>query len=510
MLLIFVQAAVTKPASLLVKAALAGGLLMALHATAQAQEIVPNVIPANPASSLASIATPSCNLAASKSLFANVKNLATSFEELLLPHLQANLATCQNNVAWLIWSGQTLVNAKQYLLASDYLERALMLEPDNRGAKLDYALALAGTEQPEAALSLVKSLMQEPDMPEHLRTSIKGLLAKLESAQNTLTATGINQKLKEPNASPHKFYVGAKFGRDSNLLGAPNLSELSLNFSGIPFNLSLDSSYLSQSGYYKRADLGWSYNQPVAASSPENAGLLQAWAQARGRESSVTPEAFQQQALVGVEYRARPFDSLGRFGASQLGTYVSAQGMDLKGGTSVKYAAQTLSLGLHKASSAWGYKCEAKLGAEWQSRDLASNPILSGRYQGAAAQWFCQNSQGQALLLAASGGRDNNTDPARAGGVQSETAARIMGRWGAVMVELEADLKKDSRIYSVLLSDSMRKIARAGFRIEWQGSLVAYPDVQVQAGVQLSHQRSNLQLFRQQNWGPYIGLSKAW
>ena len=85
-----------------------------------------------------------------------------------------------------------------------------------------------------------------------------------------------------------------------------------------------------------------------------------------------------------------------------------------------------------------------------------------------------------------------------------------MGRWGAVLIDLEADLKKDRSIYSILLSDRPRKIARAGARIEWQSVLGAYPDVQVQAGLQWSHQKSNLQLFKQQNWGPYIGLSKAW
>ena len=506
------QVAVTKPASLLVKAAVAGGLLVTLQTPAQAQDSLP--LNGGRADGITAASPQNCSVAASQSLFeqfASANNLAAVFEEQLLPHLQANLASCQNNVAWLVWAGQTLMKAKQYLLASDYLERALMLAPDNKGAQLDYALALAGSEQPDAALSLVRGLLKEPDMPEPLRASIKGLMAKLEAPPNAITTAGgafkLNGQNGLQNASPHKFYAGFKFGRDSNLLGAPNLSELSLNFSGIPFSLSLDSSYLSQSGNYTRADLGWSYSQL------ENAGLLQAWAQARGRESSVTPEARQQQALVGVEYRAKPFESSEPLGVSQLGTlgtYATVQGVELRGGTSVKYAAQTLGLGLHKASSAWGAKCEAKLGVELQRRDLVSNPILSGRYQGLAAQWFCQNDEGQALLVAASGGQDNNTDSARAGGAQSESAARVMGRWGVYLVEMEADLKKDSSIYSVLLSDRVRKIARAGARVEWQGTLVAYPDVQVQAGMQWSHQKSNLQLFKQQNWGPYIGLSKAW
>ena len=500
----------TNSASFLVKAALAGGFLVTLHATAQAQDRLP---PFTGISDVIPAVKSNCNLAASESLFASTNNLAAAFEGQLLPHLQSSLASCQYNPAWLVWAGQTLMKAKQYLLASDYLERALMLEPDNKGVQLEYALALAGSEQPDAAMSLVQGLLKEPDMPEHLRASIKGLLANLNDAQNAITTDGGAFKLNGPNTSPHKFFVGFKFGRDSNLLGAPNLSELSLNFSGTPFSLNLDSSYLSQSGNYTRADLGWSYSQPVASSEtnkPENAGLMQAWAQARGRDSAVTPEARQQQVLVGLEYRAAPFASSKLLGTSQVGTYATAQGVELRGGTSVKYAAQTLGLGLHKANTAWGAKCEAKLGFEWQRRDLVSNPILSGRYQGLAAQWFCQNDEGQALLLTASGGQDNNTDPARAGGAQSETAARVMGRSGAWLFEFEADLKKDSSIYSVLLSDRVRKVARAGSRIEWQGYLVAYPDLQVKAGVQWSHQRSNLQLFKQQNWGPYIGVIRAW
>jgi hypothetical protein len=70
----------------------------------------------------------------------------------------------------------------------------------------------------------------------------------------------------------------------------------------------------------------------------------------------------------------------------------------------------------------------------------------------------------------------------------------------------------------VLLSNSLRKIARVGGRLEWQGSISPLvfplvgqlPELKVQSGVQWSYQKSNLQLFRQQNWGPYVGLSKSW
>jgi len=447
--------------------------------------------------------------------------LGLSVEDTLLQHLQTQLSACQNNVAWLVWAGQTLMRAGQYLLASDYLERALMLEPDNKGAKLDYALSLAGSEQPEAALSLVRGLLQESDMPDHLRGAIKTLLARLEVPTKTWLSswTANTNSSTAANGSAHRFYGGVKVGRDSNLLGAPNLTELSLNFSGIPFSLSLDSSYLSQSGNYARADVGWSYTQPAPSEGGEGGGglfggmgQLQAWAQARGRESSITPEAQQQQAIAGAEYRLKPFSpsSTSFYPLDQVGTYANTQALELRGGTSVKFAAQSLGFGLFKAASVQGAQCEAKLGAEFQKRDLVSNPILSGRYEGLSAQWFCQAEAGVAWLLAASTGSDKNTDPARAGGPQTETAARAMVKMSSLLLELEADYKKDTSVYSVLLSDSVRKIARLGSRIEWQGTLAQFPQVQAQAGVQWSYQKSNLQLFRQQNWGPYIGLSRAW
>ena len=415
-------------------------------------------------------------------------------EKQLLPSLQAQLPSCQNNVPWLMWAGQTLMQYKQYLLASDYIERALMLEPNNKGAKLDFALALAGSDQPDAALSLVLSLRAEPDMPEHLKSSIGGLLTKL-SAQQSNAPNGNYGSASNPFAPQHKFYVSVKAGRDSNLLGAPNLSELSLNFSGLAFNLPLDSSYLSQPGHYTRADAGWSRTQQTA-----NGWLWQAWAQARRRSSSASADAAQEQVSVGSELKSASF-------------FANLQGSGLHSGGGARYNTQTLAAGYQKgfgvsaigANSEW--VCDFKLGPEWQNRNLSSNSALSGRYSGFAMQNMCQKGKDQALMLAASNGQDRNIDPNRAGGLQKETSARALLKWGPVQLEMEAEYKRDTAIYSLLLSENPRKIARLGGRLEWQKSLGEYA---LQAGLQWSQQRSNLLLFQQKNSGPYLGLSRQW
>jgi hypothetical protein len=415
-------------------------------------------------------------------------------EKQLLPSLQAQLPVCQNNVPWLMWAGQTLMQYKQYVLASDYIERALMLEPNNKGAKLEYALALAGSEQPDAALSLVLSLRAEPDMPEHLKRSIGGLLTKLNAQQN-IARNGNDGSVSNPFAPQHKFYVSVKAGRDSNLLGAPNLSELSLNFSGLAFNLPLDSSYLSQPGHYTRADAGWSRTQQTA-----NGMLLQTWAQARRRSSAVSADVTQEQVSVGSELKSASF-------------FANLQGSGLQSGGGARYNTQTVAAGYQKgfgvnaigANSEW--VCEFKLGPEWQNRNLSSNSVLSGRYSGLAMQNMCQKGKDQVLMLAASNGQDRNMDPNRAGGLQKETSARALLKWGPVLLEVEAEYKRDTSIYSLLLSENPRKIARLGGRIEWQKSLGEYA---VQTGLQWSQQRSNLLLFQQKNSGPYLGLSRQW
>jgi len=74
-------------------------------------------------------------------------------------------------------------------------------------------------------------------------------------------------------------------------------------------------------------------------------------------------------------------------------------------------------------------------------------------------------------------------------------------------LEVEAEYKRDTSIYSLLLSENPRKIARLGGRVEWQKSLGEYA---VQTGLQWSQQRSNLLLFQQKNFGPYLGLSRQW
>ena len=129
------QAVLTSPQPVLWAVGILLGGLAGLFASQSAQAQTPT-------STSSQIA---CNPQASQDVFQKLPKAARAngafakaseayTDAVLLPHLQAKLPDCQNNVAWLVQAGQTLMAAQQYLLASDYLERAIMLEPANQGA----------------------------------------------------------------------------------------------------------------------------------------------------------------------------------------------------------------------------------------------------------------------------------------------------------------------------------------------------------------------------------------
>lgn len=431
----------------------------------------------------------------------------TQIPQALEQQLQTQLPACQNNLAWLAWAGQALLRSGQHGLAADYLERALMLDPRSRELQLDYAMALAGHGQEDSAVLLLQALLAEPDMPQHLRTSV------------TATVQSLLAPAVPAPVAAHRVVAAVRVGRDSNLLGAPNLSELGLTLGGQYITLPLDPSYMSQPGHYVRSELGWSYTTTRASGVQ-----LQTWAQLRDRHSPAVQAASLQQLSLGGEVR-------------QSLAYANLSIMRLQGQTGLSYKQSTAGAGLWAAMGQTAQQCLANAGAQWQDRQVTSNPLLSGQYRGLVAQWLCEPQESTHSLLAswmleANKGQDRPTDPARAGGPQHESgmrlqlvtrrnplqpaAAAVVPTWAAQftrshwLLELEWNKKIDQKNYSELLGDVPRQAKRVSGRLEWQASLAQAPQWQVQAGWQWTRQQSNLQLFKLNNQGPYAGVSRNW
>ena len=359
---------------------------------------------------------------------------AAALEEQLAQH-HNNLPACQKNVAWLVFMGQGYNKLGRYSEAAEYLERALMLAPDDLSVQMQYALALAGTGDALASIYLLQDLQAQPALPAPLRAAVDREVARWSAP--------IAQAQWQ-----HRLYLHTRLGHDSNLLGTPNLTSLTLTLPGQSLQLPLDPSYLRTAGAYTRVDAGW-----VATKGP-----WQWAASAGGRHSGSAPEAALQQLQASGEYsqqgrfasvtlghlqsrsgtryrtlglvtglqwngdaalpvRARgsllpevPVDRQGQPGQpDQLGISMGANAtppaLDLAGAVSAvsplapvppvqpfatSFTPTTWSSLTRLGFVGSNHTCQTRLGPELQHRQIDSSPVLSGRYVGLVLQRTCQ------------------------------------------------------------------------------------------------------------------------
>jgi hypothetical protein len=398
------------------------------------------------------------------------------------------LPQCQRDPGYLAGLGNILNQRGRYAEAGDHLERALMLAPDLKGAKLDYAISLAGAGDTESAGKLVDDLLADPTVPAPLRTA-------MQRQRATWAGTDWQSRL----------LLNARVGHDSNLLGAPNLSALTLTFPGQSVVLPLDASAQAKSGFYQRLDVQFEAQKRTAAG-----GQLEGLVSVRSRRSGGVPDANSRQLDALVEH------STYQRAAGASGFYAGASTSLLDASSGIRYNAYGLSAGLGTAR--WIAGCDLRSGLEFQERKYLSNDLLSGRYTGISGSVSCDRKQSQ-WLLSAKGGIDKAHNAERAGGDQVQYSLRgalvIPGfgpkelAKGQLWTEIELDESRDRSGYSALLeSGRSRVIHRTSSRIEYQYPLSR--TVQAVAGAEWVVQRSSLALFANRSWGPYLSLRSAW
>jgi len=459
-----------------------------------------------------------------------------------------NLPACQKNLPWLAYMGQAYNQLGRYPEAAEYLERALLLSPDDLPVQLQYALALAGSGDALAAIYLLQDLQAQPALPAPLRAAVEREVARWATAPATVAQW------------QHRLYLHTRLGHDSNLLGTPNLTSLTLTLPGQSLQLPLDPSYLRTAGAYTRVDTGW-----VASQGP-----WQWSASAGGRHSGSAPAAALQQLQASGEYAVH-----GHFVNASLGHLQSRSGTRYRtlglvagwqwdGATlappappAPPSAATPAPLSTATPAgvtplAAWArigfgnsaHACQTRLGPELQHRQIDSSPVLSGRYTGLLLQRTCQlqdaqNTQGtahspgtgqilQAWQISARWGVDHPTTDApgataavpatqRAGGSQQQASVRVavLGRGLAYrhqwLLDAEAFAQTDATGYSPLLQAGARRtLRRTAVRAEYSLPLPTAPQWQLAAGAEWQRQSANLALFRQQSHGAYLSLRRQW
>lgn len=425
---------------------------------------------------------------------------------LALPLLLDRLKTCQNHAPWLLQLGYLQNRAGQYAESVLHLERAMLLQPGTVPIQIEFAIALAGTGQAEAALDLISQVLQTPGLPATIRTTLLQQQSTWYSQSAALTQT-------EQATSPTHSRSTASFrlGRDSNLLGAPGLTSLALSLADQTIELPLDSSYLARAGLYSRTDLAWEAIKPTAG-----AGLLQAAVALGVRNQGNATQGNSRQAQGVFEYSAPLPASQPGEGAS-WGRHLGVQAATYHTTGGAHYRVLGLQAGLHSQhlQSTRAGVCTTKFDLDWQDRNLQSNPQLSGRYTGLATRYACQATTPGTLWVqwGARWGVDHPTQTQRPGGRQHQLALRAQlgantstGNW---QIDAEWFAQDDSQGYSPWLANgAARQLRRTSIRAEYMHPLAT--GWQLQAGLEWQRQTSNLPLFSQQSHGPYLALRRVW
>ena len=422
------------------------------------------------------------------------------------------LSQCQRDPAYLMALGQMLSRQGRYLEASDHLERALLFNPGLKEARVDYAIALAGTGDTPSALALLADLLAEPDLPPHLRASLLQQRTALASAAQPAWQT--------------RLVATTRVGHDSNLSGAPNLGSLTLTIAGQPVLLPLDDTYQARAGAYARADLQLEARRQNPDGSQWN--LL---ASLRTRQSPTVADTGTHTADMVLEHsHYRPLAGT----PHATGYYASASAGLLQAQAGTRYQALGAGLGWGALwGSGWARDCQTRLGAEAQQRQHHTNSILSGQYLGAAAVIACESPTGAQWLASLRAGQDAARNPDRPGGHQQQTSLRLAGylplagwapaatdpaasatpwaalRNGGLLVDVEASHYRDATGYSPLLQNgALRTLRRHTARVEYQFSVAK--TLQWTLGAEWVQQRSSLDLFRLKSYSPYTALRTSW
>lgn len=172
------------------------------------------------------------------------------------PQVRAQLTDlqpeCLDNSEYFALLGASQLNTGQLAPALEALERALLLDPANGAAQIDYAQALYLAGQLFPALELNRSLLDRSDTPPHLAPMLQ---ERQDQWMEQTTSRGLIAE------------VG--LGYDDNLNGAPSRSDLTLTLSGEPVQLTLDEAFqpisdpylnLRLAGFYQRLSPDFSHD----------------------------------------------------------------------------------------------------------------------------------------------------------------------------------------------------------------------------------------------------------
>jgi hypothetical protein len=388
--------------------------------------------------------------------------------------LLVDVVRCEHRPAFQAFRGAILLALGYPAEAAIHLERALMLDPEFAGAKVDYAQALALLGDLKAAEALITELLERQDVPSTLRAILEVRLKELrQRASWTFAATS-----------------ALRTGFDTNLNSAPYRDLLTLTLPGGETVLLLSPDFRAREGRASVLDLGLRTSRVLELSGSG----LSVSADLKVRQSNDVPSSDFAQGDIQI---------LNSF-AVQTGELLVGNGSSIvsfSGGG--RFQSAYLSFG-HQ----WSYlACRPRLMVNFEGRRFPVNSYLDGRYTGLIGNAVCTSHKNRLGLTVRSGTDYSVGD--RPGGKQVKLDMRV--NWvsriglGILDVDLTWAQQLDEIGYSPLLENSARRrVSRFAARSEFSWPLGSKWDSFI--NIENSYQKSNLELFQVKGIAVYVGI----
>lgn len=448
----------------------------------------------------------------------------------LLQQLEPWQELCLRSAPYFRLRGQLQLRTGQALLATQSLERALLLEPEHPGTQLDYVQALVALGDLRSAQQLLAQLIDRPDVPPALRPLLQAQRAQIEQTAQRLAqappsaASATPEGAQGPGplflqAGAQRWTLTQSLVRDTNLNNAPSAQSLTLTLPQGNITLPVEPAALPQAGSALQTELQW------LALRPDGAALWLWQADLRYRHTPQTAQRYTQieAAATWLQAPDAPQQWLARLSAGQLNWANNRAYESLKANWQHQALASSDPAAAHPATP-----CRRTLGAEWELRRQPAAPIQAGQYSGLTWSWQCQSP---ATPLHATGlpwqrlrwssqlrlGQDQPQQASRPGGAQTQLEWRNewAARWNTAQLQLEYSLSglADSSGYSPLLdNNARRRVWRHGMQatliMPWPslGGLAALPVPEVVLQLEHAQQRSNLPAFASRQTALRLGL----
>lgn len=385
--------------------------------------------------------------------------------------------SCLQSTEFFALYGAAQLNSGNIADASESLERALLLDPNNGAAQIDYAQTLYLQGQLFSALELNQSLLDREDLPANLQLIIQN-----------------RQQSWQALTSERSTELAVFAGYDNNLNGAPDTGQITLTLAGEPILFELNEELRSKSGAYMNFRLGSDYRQHAAT-------FQHNWqAEVRGRVSEDTDSDLLQ--FAGRYAFIKP----SRRQSWQLNAGIS----HLQFGGSSLYTASDLGALYQRASTK---ACKPYYGLAVQHQLFNAQRQLNAIESKASAGLNCplaSRDRSQQISTEVSVLQNTALESSRPGG--DRDGWQVNFNWqvslpiGLIRSQLSHTELTDKKGYSPLLANGVdRRLSRSYVLIQYERPI--FDDLTFMVNLYHQNQRSNLELFRSIDSSLEIGIS---